>query len=181
MFVNKSWNNYTLNLLARSQVISIPNVRIKTRNLPSINFEKRPSMLSFLKSVYFSFKTSVEGVSAAKKLTTCRFTGSRPAATRSSRPRSGSVSTSTRKLTMPFNTKYFNFTATAGDARHLLFEFIQRHAPGRRARRDSQIRRIRIRLSTRRTGEKLLRQKRRVSFSPRHRAVSHLSLCQRRQ
>jgi LPS-assembly protein len=31
VFVNKSWSNYTLNLLARSQVISIPNVRILTR------------------------------------------------------------------------------------------------------------------------------------------------------
>ena len=47
VFVNKSWNNYTLNLLARSQVISIPNVRIKTKNLPSINFDKRPSEISF--------------------------------------------------------------------------------------------------------------------------------------
>ncbi len=46
-FVNKSWNSYTLNVLARSQVISIPNVRISTRNLPSINFEKRPSPLGF--------------------------------------------------------------------------------------------------------------------------------------
>jgi LPS-assembly protein len=62
-FVDKSWNNYTLDLLARSQVISIPNVRIKTRNLPSVNFEKRPSMLSFLPGVYFGFKTSLEGVS----------------------------------------------------------------------------------------------------------------------
>ena len=37
-FVNKSWDNYELNLLARSQVISIPNVRIKLRNLPSVHF-----------------------------------------------------------------------------------------------------------------------------------------------
>src|SRR6185369_6578131 len=57
-FVNKSWDNYELNLLARSQVISIPNVRIKSRNLPSVHFEKRPSMLSFLKPLYFSFITS---------------------------------------------------------------------------------------------------------------------------
>ncbi|MGI8668879.1 MAG: LPS-assembly protein LptD, partial [Aridibacter sp.] len=62
-FVNKSWDNYTLNLLARSQQISIPNVLIKTRNLPSINFEKRPSILSFLDNVYFSFKTNLEGIS----------------------------------------------------------------------------------------------------------------------
>lgn len=52
-FVNKSWDNYTLNILARSQEISIPNVLIKTRNLPSINFEKRPSPLSFFKPAYF--------------------------------------------------------------------------------------------------------------------------------
>ena len=62
-FVNKSWDNYELNLLARAQVISIPNVRVKTRNLPSVHFEKRPSMLSFLKPLYFSFQTSVEGIS----------------------------------------------------------------------------------------------------------------------
>lgn len=62
-FVNKSWDNYTFNLLARSQVISIPNVRIKTKNLPSINFDKRPAEVSFLKNVYFSYKTSLEGVS----------------------------------------------------------------------------------------------------------------------
>ena len=63
VFINKSWGDYTLNLLSRSQVISIPNVREKTRNLPSVNFDKRPSMLSFLDGVYFSYKTSLEGVS----------------------------------------------------------------------------------------------------------------------
>jgi hypothetical protein len=52
-YVNKSWSNYTLNVLARSQVISIPNVRVKTRNLPSIEFEKRPSLLSFWKTRVF--------------------------------------------------------------------------------------------------------------------------------
>src|SRR6185369_13493205 len=57
VFVNKSWGPYTLDLLARSQVISIPNVREKTRNLPSFSFQKRPAMLSFLNGVYFSFKT----------------------------------------------------------------------------------------------------------------------------
>lgn len=62
-FVTKSWDNYTLNFLARSQVISIPNVRIKTRNLPSVHFEKRPAELSFLRNVYFSFQGALEGVS----------------------------------------------------------------------------------------------------------------------
>ena len=65
IFVNKSWDNYSLDLLARSQVVSIPGVRISTRNLPSVSFEKRPSPLSFFKDlpVYFSFRSSLEGVS----------------------------------------------------------------------------------------------------------------------
>lgn len=65
VFVNKSWDNYSLDFLARSQVISLPSVRISTRNLPSVYFEKRPSQLSFLKQmpVYFSFRSSLEGVS----------------------------------------------------------------------------------------------------------------------
>lgn len=64
-FINKSWNNYSLDFLARSQVVTIPGVRISTRNLPSVSFEKRPSPLSFFKDlpVYFSFKSSLEGVS----------------------------------------------------------------------------------------------------------------------
>ncbi len=65
VFVNKSWNNYSLDFLARSQVISLPAVRISTRNLPSAYFEKRPGALAFFKDfpVYFSFRGSLEGVS----------------------------------------------------------------------------------------------------------------------
>ena len=62
VFVNKSWDSFTLNVLARSQEISIPNVQIKTRNLPSVNFEKRPSAF-LLEKAFFSFKTSLEGIS----------------------------------------------------------------------------------------------------------------------
>jgi LPS-assembly protein len=65
VFVNKSWNNYSLDFLARSQVISLPDIRISTRNLPSVYFEKRPSQLGFVKKIpfYFSFRSSLEGVS----------------------------------------------------------------------------------------------------------------------
>ncbi len=65
VFVNKSWNNYSLDFLARAQVISLPDVRISTRNLPSVYFEKRPGAVSFIKKlpVYFSFRSSLEGVS----------------------------------------------------------------------------------------------------------------------
>ncbi len=111
-FVNKSWSSYTLNLLARSQVISIPNVRIKTRNLPSVHFEKRPSMLSFLNPVYFSFKSSAEGISRREEVDDLflyqQQTGGEPVVS----PAIGQRFDIYPQVTIPFNTKYFNFTAT---------------------------------------------------------------------
>lgn len=113
-FVNKSWDNYTFNLLARSQVISIPNVRIKTRNLPSINFDKRPSEISFLKNVYFSFKTSLEGVSRREEVDDVRLytqqTGSLPVVS----PAIGQRFDIHPQVMIPFNFKYVSLTATAG-------------------------------------------------------------------
>ena len=112
VFINKSWGDYTLNLLSRSQVISIPNVREKTRNLPSINFEKRPAMLSFLKGVYFSFKTGLEGVSRREEVDDPvlyrQMTGTDPVVTPSLAQRLDVYP----EVTVPFRTKYFNFTAT---------------------------------------------------------------------
>lgn len=114
VFVNKSWDDYTLNLLARSQVISIPNVREKTRNLPSVNFEKRPSRISFLDGAYFSFKSSVEGVSRREEVDDLRQyfeqTGTVPVNTPALAQRLDFFP----QVTVPFGTKYFNFTATAG-------------------------------------------------------------------
>ncbi len=114
IFVNKSWDNYELNLLARSQVISIPNVRIKSRNLPSVHFEKRPSMLSFLKPLYFSFQTSVEGVSRREEVDDRalyqQMTGGDPVLT----PAIGQRFDVFPEVTLPIDTKYFNITATAG-------------------------------------------------------------------
>nr|MBA3354210.1 LPS-assembly protein LptD [Blastocatellia bacterium] len=114
VFVNKSWNNYELNLLARSQVISIPNVRIKLRNLPSIHFEKRPAILSFLKPLYFSFQTGFEGVSRREEVDDlARYqqqVGSDPTIT----PSLGQRFDVFPQFTLPINTKYVNFTATAG-------------------------------------------------------------------
>ncbi len=113
-FVNKSWSNYTLNLLARSQVISIPNMRVKTRNLPSINFEKRPSQLSFFKQAYFSFKTAIEGVSRREEVDNIELyrakTGSAPVIS----PAIGQRFDVYPQVTVPIATKYFNFTATGG-------------------------------------------------------------------
>jgi LPS-assembly protein len=113
-FVNKSWGNYTLNILARSQVTSIPNVRVRTKNLPSINFEKRPSQLSFLKWAYFSFKTSLEGVSREDEVDdpTLYFnmTGGEPIVT----PALGQRLDAYPQITVPLHSKYFNFTLTGG-------------------------------------------------------------------
>ena len=113
-FVNKSWNNYTLNLLARSQVISIPNVRIETRNLPSINFDKRPSPLSFFKNAYFSFKTSLEGISRREEVDDVNLyrqqTGGDPVVS----PAIGQRFDIFPQIAVPFKFKYLNLTATAG-------------------------------------------------------------------
>lgn len=112
VFVNKSWSNYTLNLLARSQVISIPNVKVSTRNLPSVHFEKRPAMLSFFDGVYFSFKSSVEGVSRREQVADIAAyraqTGSDPVVT----PALGQRFDVYPQITVPLYTKYFNITAT---------------------------------------------------------------------
>lgn len=114
VFVNKSWNNYTLNILARSQEISIPNVQIKTRNLPSINFEKRPSPFWFWKDAYFSFKTSLEGVSRRESVSDIDIyrerTGSDPVVS----PALGQRFDVHPQISVPLTTKYFTFTATAG-------------------------------------------------------------------
>ncbi|MEP6819191.1 MAG: LPS assembly protein LptD [bacterium] len=65
VFVNKDLNEYSFNFLARSQVTSLPNSRIRIRELPSVSMEKRATALDFLKKipVYYSFEASAGGVS----------------------------------------------------------------------------------------------------------------------
>ncbi|MBV9960270.1 MAG: LPS-assembly protein LptD [Acidobacteria bacterium] len=65
IFINKNSGDYSFNFLARSQVTTIPNARIRTRQLPSITLDKRPSPLRFFEKipVYFSFEGGLEGVS----------------------------------------------------------------------------------------------------------------------
>lgn len=65
VFVNKDYNSYSFNFLARSQVTNLPNARIRIRELPSITFERRASPLNFLKKlpIYFSYEAGAEGVS----------------------------------------------------------------------------------------------------------------------
>ena len=65
LFVNKNAGDYSFNFLARNQVTTLPNARIRIRNLPSIELQKRPSPLSYFKrlAAYFSFEGALEGVS----------------------------------------------------------------------------------------------------------------------
>lgn len=65
VFVNKDHNEYSFNFLARTQVTSLTNARIRIRQLPSVSIDKRPEILSFLEKlpVYFSFSGAAEGVS----------------------------------------------------------------------------------------------------------------------
>ncbi|MEP6570862.1 MAG: LPS assembly protein LptD [Acidobacteriota bacterium] len=70
VFVNKDLNEYSFNFLARSQVTSLPNsgtanTRVRIRNLPSVEIEKRATVIDFLKRlpVYYSFEGSAGGAS----------------------------------------------------------------------------------------------------------------------
>lgn len=113
-YLNKSFGSYTANFRARSEVISIPNLRVKTRNLPGINFEKRPSEIPFLKNVYFSFKTSFEGVSRREEVLSNNnlsiFETYEPIATTSFVQRFDAHP----QITVPLHFKYFSLTATGG-------------------------------------------------------------------
>ena len=65
VFVNKDHDEYSFNFVARTQVTSLTNARIRIRQLPSISIDKRPAIVSFLKNLplYFSFTGSADGVS----------------------------------------------------------------------------------------------------------------------
>jgi LPS-assembly protein len=113
-FINKSWGDYSFNLLGKSEVISIPNLRVKTRNLPSVNFEKRPSPLPFTKNIYFSFKTSFDAVSRRESVDDLKIyrdlVGSDPINT----PIFGQRFDINPEISVPITTKYATITATAG-------------------------------------------------------------------
>ena len=65
VFINKNHNEYSFNFLARTQVTSLENARIRIRQLPSISIDKRPGIVSFFKNLplYFSFSGEADGVS----------------------------------------------------------------------------------------------------------------------
>ncbi|MEO6391789.1 MAG: LPS assembly protein LptD [Pyrinomonadaceae bacterium] len=65
VFVNKNYNSYSFNFLARTRVTSIPDARIRIRNLPSLTFERRPSLVSFVEKLplYYTYEAGLEGMS----------------------------------------------------------------------------------------------------------------------
>ena len=65
VFINKDHDDYSFNFLARTQVTSLENARIRIRQLPSISIDKRPGILSLFKKlpIYFSFSGAADGVS----------------------------------------------------------------------------------------------------------------------
>ncbi len=65
VFINKDHDEYSFNFLARTQVTSLTNARIRIRQLPSISIEKRPAIVNFFKNLplYFSFTGAADGVS----------------------------------------------------------------------------------------------------------------------
>jgi LPS-assembly protein len=70
VFVNKNAGDYSFNFLARSQVTTLQSSRIRTRQLPSVTLDKRPSALRYFERipVYFSFEGGLEGVSRKETL-----------------------------------------------------------------------------------------------------------------
>jgi LPS-assembly protein len=65
VFVNKNFGDYSFNFLARSQVTTLVNSRIRIRESPSVTLDKRPSALRYFERVpvYFSIEGGLEGVS----------------------------------------------------------------------------------------------------------------------
>jgi LPS-assembly protein len=65
VFVNKNFGDYSFNFLARSQVTTLVNSRIRIRESPSVTLDKRPSALHYFERVpvYFSIEGGLEGVS----------------------------------------------------------------------------------------------------------------------
>ncbi len=65
VFVNKDHNEYSFDFLARSQVTSLPNSRVRIRELPSITMEKRATPLDVFKHlpIYFSYEAGAGGLS----------------------------------------------------------------------------------------------------------------------
>ena len=65
VFINKNHDEYSFNFLARTQVTSLTNARIRIRQLPSVSIEKRPAIVNFFKNLplYFSFSGAADGVS----------------------------------------------------------------------------------------------------------------------
>jgi len=111
-FVTRSWDSYSFSFLTRSRVISIPNVRVRTRNLPTLVFEKRPSEIKFLRNAFFSFKTSLDGMSRRDEVDSLPLYFSRTGGDPLLTPDVTQRLDASPSITVPFSLKYLTITAT---------------------------------------------------------------------
>src|SRR5215510_11415463 len=65
-YLNKNWRSYSFNAQIGEQSVFVANSFVKTRQLPSIEFSQRDSMLSEKFPVYFSFGAALDGVQRAE-------------------------------------------------------------------------------------------------------------------
>src|SRR5262245_31872578 len=65
-YLNKNWRSYSFNAQLGEQSVFVANSFVKTRQLPSIEFSQRDSMLSEKFPVYFSFGAALDGVQRAE-------------------------------------------------------------------------------------------------------------------
>lgn len=109
-FVTRSWSSYSFSVLTRSRLVSIPNVRVRTRNLPSLVFEKRPSQIGFLKNTFFSFRSSMDGMSRKDEVDNASLYfsnfGSNPLVT----PAVTQRIDFSPQITVPLSTRFLNVT-----------------------------------------------------------------------
>jgi LPS-assembly protein len=65
IFINKNYHAYSFNFRLNTQATSLQDSQIRIRESPSVNLDRRPSLVRWFKNVpvYFSFESGVEGVS----------------------------------------------------------------------------------------------------------------------
>jgi LPS-assembly protein len=65
VFLNKNYHAYSFNVRMNSQATSLPNSRIRIRELPSVSIDRRPSPFPWLRKIpiYYTLEGSADGVS----------------------------------------------------------------------------------------------------------------------
>lgn len=62
LYINKNWNAYSFNASVSEHSIFLRDETIKTRAMPSLEFNKRSEKIADAVPIYFSFESSIEGM-----------------------------------------------------------------------------------------------------------------------